>query len=226
LIRQFFGTPDDVEPMELTIENTTVGATVPTPLSLDAAIQGVLRSAAMFSRSIPRFLDELASKPAPNTFKTDIGDPTSGGGVPGGNAVTARWLIEPDQALIIRVRPPVPCEYWDVQVGNGWYETFDYRHHFSGLTDAAAFSDDGLVTLVLSEHDPGTVNWLETAGHRAGHIAIRWTLTEGRLPLPETELIPVSDVRQSTGLPTVTFEERAAERALLEQSVERRFRRW
>jgi hypothetical protein len=226
LVRQFFGTPDDVDTMQLTIENVTEGATVPAPLSLDAAVAGVHRAATMFSRSIPRFLDELASKPLPNTFKTDIGDPTSGGGVPGGNAVTARWLLEADEALLVRVRPPVPCGYWDVQVGNGWYETFDYRHHFSGLTDAAAHSDDGLVTLVLAEQDPGTVNWLETAGHRAGHLAIRWTLTEGQLPIPETEVVPVADVARLTGLPTVSPGERAAQRALLAQSLERRFRAW
>jgi hypothetical protein len=130
---------------------------------------------------------------------------------------------EPDEALIVRVVPPSPCAYWDVQVGNGWYESFDYRQHFSGLTcDGAHIGDNGTVILVLSEHDPGTVNWLETVGHRAGHIAIRWQLTK-ELPVPETQVVPVGDVATVTGLPRVSPEQRSRERAALRSSFDARF---
>jgi hypothetical protein len=162
-----------------------------------------------------------------NSFKTDIGDPTSSGGVPGGNAVTGRWALELDEALIIRVTPPVPCAYWDVQVGNGWYETFDYRHHVSGLTcEGAHLADDGSVTLVLSSQDPGTVNWLAAAQHREGHIAIRWQLTNGQLPVPETTVVSVGEVQTLTGLPAASAADRAATRAQLRHSFDARFRRW
>ncbi len=228
LVRQFFATPDDVEPMALTLENLTAGDAPPPPLGLGTAVAGLQRATGLFAVMVPMMQGELLDKgTATNTFATDIGDPTStSGGVPGGNAVTARWALGPDEALVVRVMPPTPCAYWDVQVGNGWYESFDYRHHFSGLTcDGVHLEHDGSVVLVVADRDPGVANWLEAAGHREGHVAIRWQLTEGNLPLPDTTVVPVADVAAVTGLPTVAPGERARQRALLASSFDARFRR-
>jgi hypothetical protein len=228
LVRQFFPTPGEVEPMALTLENLTAGAEVPAPLRLATAIAGLRRATGMFSVMVPMMQGELLAKgAAKNSFATDIGDPTSNtGGVPGGNAVTARWALDPDEALLVTVTPPEPCAYWDVQVGNGWYESFDYRHRFSGLTCAGAVTrDDGSFTLVLADRDPGVANWLEAAGHREGHIAIRWQLSDGNLPIPETRVVPVGAVAAVTGLPVVDAEERRRQRALLAASFDARFQR-
>lgn len=226
LVRQFFATPDDVEPMELTLENLTAGAGLPRPLALATAVAGLQRATGLFGFMVPMMQGELLGKGGEkNSFATDIGDPTStSGGVPGGNAVTARWSLEPDEALVVRVRPPEPCAYWDVQVGNGWYESFDYRHRFSGLTcDGAHLEADGSVILVVADRDPGVANWLEAADHREGHIAIRWQLTGGDLPIPATSVVKTDDVAAATGLPAVSLEERARQRALLAHSFDARF---
>jgi hypothetical protein len=227
LVRQFFATPDAVEPMTLTLENLTHGDALPRPLALGTAIAGVRRATAMFGAMVPMMQGELLGKGghAVNSFATDIGDPTStSGGVPGGNAVTARWALAPDEALVVRVTPPKPCAYWDVQVGNGWYESFDYRHHFCGLTcEGAQLEPDGSVVLIVAERDPGVANWLETAGHGEGHIAIRWQLTEGNLPIPETTVVRVGEVAAVTGMAPVTRQERSRQRALLAESFDARF---
>jgi hypothetical protein len=226
LVRQFFATPDAVEPMQLTLENLTADTGLPKPVTLDTTVAGVRRAAGMFSVMLPMMQGELLGKGATkNAFKTDIGDPTStSGGVPGGNAVTARWALEPNEALIVRVLPPTPCAYWDVQVGNGWYESFDYRHRFSGLTcDGVHVEADGSVVLVVSDQDPGVANWLEASGHREGHIAIRWQLTEGNLPIPETSVVKADEVVALTGLPAVDAAERARQRTLLARSFDARF---
>ncbi len=226
LVRQFFATPDDVEPMRLTLENLTSGADLPLPVTLDSVVAGMARAAAMFSVMLPMMQGELLGKgEKKNAFKTDIGDPTStSGGVPGGNAVTARWALACDEALVVRVKPPTPCAYWDVQVGNGWYESFDYRHRFSGLAcDGVHLEPDGSVVLVVCDRDPGVANWLEACGHREGHIAIRWQLTEGKLPIPETSVVPVGQVAALSGLPRVTAAERDAQRVQLARSFDARF---
>lgn len=227
LVRQFFGTTDDVRPMDLSIENVTSDDGPPAPLTLDRAVAGLDLAAARMSMLLPAMQGELIAKGAEkNAFATDVGDPTSNfGGVPGGNAVTSRWSLEPDQALLVRVTPPEPCAYWDVQVGNGWYESFDYRSHISGLTcEQAHLHDDGSVTLVVADRDPGTVNWLEAAGHREGHIAIRWQLTEGNLPVPACTVVPAAEVAASTGLPAVDADERSRQRRALRRAFEARFR--
>lgn len=232
LVRQFFGTWDDVVPMDVTIENLGAGpgdraARAPEPLTLDVAVAQLARSAGQFSVMVPMMQGELAAKgEALNTFETDIGAPTSNsGGVPGGNAVTARWCLEPDEALVVTVTPPTPCAYWDVQVGNAWYESWDYRWYLSGLTcEQAHLADDGSVTFVIAERDPGVVNWLEAAGHRQGHVAVRWQLTDGQLPIPETKVVKVAEVASLTGLPAVTPTERLAHRRALAAAFDSRFR--
>ena len=225
LLRQFFPTPDRVEPMQnLTIENLTCATVKPRPLDLETALAMLDRAGAMYSRFIPMFQSEMVAK-TKNSFVTDIGDPTStSGGVPGGNAVTARWSLAHDEALLVQVTPPTPCAYWDVQVGNGWYESFNYRNYFSGLTCAGAdLNTDGSVTLVLSDEDPGTANWLEAAGHSEGHIAIRWQLTDGNLPIPHCTVVKTATVRDQTSLPIVTPEFREQQRQALRYSANARF---
>jgi hypothetical protein len=226
LVRQFFPTPDDVTVMDLKIENLTAPDAPPARFNLETALAGLRRAGGMFGVMVPMMQQELLDKgERKNSFKTDVGDHTSNaGGVPGGNAVTARWALEADEALLVTVTPPDPCAYWDVQVGNGWYESFDYRHHFSGLTcEGAQYNDDGSFTIVVANEDPGVVNWLETVGHREGHIAIRWQLSDD-LPIPETRVVPVVDVARVSGLPAVPVEARAEARAFLADSWEARFR--
>lgn len=227
LLRQFFGTPDDVHPMErLEIENVSSGSQTTVPLRTDDIAGQLARAAATFSILVPLMQSEMIEKAsAKNYFVTDIGDPTSiSGGVPGGNAVTARWALEPDEALVVEVTPPTPCGYWDVQVGNGWYESFDYRNVFSGFTcDNAHVNDDGSVAIVVAERDPGTANWLETAHHREGHMAIRWQLSEGHLPIPHCTVVRVTEVAERWALPPVSPEQRARERRKLVQSFDARF---
>ena len=227
LIRQFFGTPDDVRPMDLTIENITSGDEPAPPLTLEAAVGGLDRATNMFKAVVPLMQWEILDKAgAKNSFKTDIGDHTSNsGGVPGGNAVTGRWALEPDEALIVEVTPPKNCAYWDVQVGNGWYESWDYNSVFSGLTCENAYVEaDGSITLVVSEQDPGTVNWLEAAHHREGHIAIRWQLSDGDLPIPRCTVVDVNSVRSATSLPAVTTDTRQSQRKQLAVAFDARFR--
>jgi hypothetical protein len=227
LVRQFFGTSDDVRPMDLTIENESTGDEPPAPLTLDDALARLELAAARMALLLPAMQGELIAKGATkNAFATDVGDPTSNfGGVPGGNAVTSRWRLEPHEALLVQVTPPSPCAYWDVQVGNGWYESWDYRSRFSGLTcEQAHLHDDGSVTIVVAEQDPGTANWLETAGHREGHLAIRWQLTEGTLPIPACTVVDVVDVVARTGLPAVGPEERGRQRRALRAAFDARFR--
>ncbi len=227
LIRQFFSDRDDVSPMDLRIENLTRGHEPKALLTLPEVGKRLDASAAFFDMMVPIMQQEMVDQGARlNTFETDIGNPTSNtGGVPGGNGVTARWALNADEALLVTFTPPSSCPYWDIQVGNGWYESWDYRHFFSGMTHSQAhYNADGSVTVVVSEQDPGTVNWLQAAGHEQGHIAVRWLLTDGELPLPDCQVVSVSAVSSLVDLETVLPSERDQQKRRHRESVERRFR--
>lgn len=227
IVRQFFADWNDVRPMDLTIENLTRGGTPKPFLSIEEAVGRMERATQNFMMMLPAMQAELASKAgALNRFAPDVGDFTKNqGGVPGGSAVTMRWRLEAGEALVIRIVPPSPCAYWDIQVGNIWYESFDYRHFFSGIADRQAVrSSDGSIVVVLSELDPGTPNWLQTAGHREGHLAVRWQLTDGQLPLPECRVVQVTEAAGLTGGACIDAATRSQQRKKMRQAVERRFR--
>jgi hypothetical protein len=84
------------------------------------------------------------------------------------------WAVEPDEALVISVRPP-RCFYWNFELTNEWMISMDYRYRLSSLnSEQAVLEDDGSLVIVLSHVDPGVPNWLDAAGYTSGEINQRW----------------------------------------------------
>lgn len=93
------------------------------------------------------------------------------------------WELGEDEALVVELRPP-DCEYWNLQIGNHWLESFDYFHRNTHVNqETAVAEDDGTVRVVIAGREPGLPNWLDTAGHRRGGLALRWV---GAQTVPET----------------------------------------
>ena len=130
----------------------------------------------------------------------------------------------PDEALIVEVEPPQGI-YWSFSIGNPWWETIRYGRHQSSLNAHQAVVDaDGVVRVVLCEHDPGVANWLDTAGHSNGPIILRCVRTE-TAPTPSTRVVPFCDVRAALPVdtPTVTPDERMVILAARRRAVRERF---
>ncbi len=82
--------------------------------------------------------------------------------------------LGPDQAWIIEFEPP-ECEYWNIQIGNHWLESLDFEHYPTSLNHhTAAVEADGTVRVVVARRNPNHPNWLDTAGHARGGLALRW----------------------------------------------------
>ncbi len=85
------------------------------------------------------------------------------------------WELADDEALVIDVASVPACDFWNLQINNYWMESLDYRHHNICINKHSAhYNNDGGITLILSQRDPGQPNWLETAGHRNGTMCLRW----------------------------------------------------
>ena len=98
------------------------------------------------------------------------------------------WDIPSGKGLKIRTSIP-DCEGWNFQLNNIWMESLDYRYHDIHINNASAkLDDDGGVTIIVSERDPGFGNWLDTAGHTRGTMLLRWTGAEDH-PVPICEVI-------------------------------------
>jgi hypothetical protein len=81
-----------------------------------------------------------------------------------------------------------------------WYISLDYVNHQTSLTaDQARIDPDGMLRFVISEQDPGVVNWIERTGHSRGYVQLRWQrLTRDLTPEdgPSVQVVPMADVQE------------------------------
>jgi hypothetical protein len=103
-----------------------------------------------------------------------------------------------DQAMIVSVPACADAPYQGIQLGTMWYVSLDYINHQTSLTaDQARIDPDGRIRFVISERDPGVVNWLERTGHARGYIQIRWQRVSrdlGPADGPEVEIVDVDEL--------------------------------
>lgn len=122
---------------------------------------------------------------------------------PGGLATqfssVGHYDLADEEAMIITV-PASEAPYQGFQLGSMWYISLDYINHQTSLTaDQARIDPDGKIRYVVSERDPGLVNWIERTGHAKGYLQIRWQrLSRDLKPSdgPAVEVVPVSELAQ------------------------------
>lgn len=195
-IRQTFLDRSTEEPAQLRIERLdSVGP--PTALTL-AALDGRLADALAFARHVATTFTDWTEgyRQHPNHLPpADQAKCLAAGGDPNIYFYRSYWQLGPDEALVVRI-PRVPaCHTWNLQVDNYWQESMDRRLHRSHINKHTAVPDaDGGVTAVIAHRDPGVPNWLDTAGHRLGHFAMRWVRAAEYVD-PQTRTCHLRDLR-------------------------------
>ena len=103
------------------------------------------------------------------------------------------WELGPQEALVIEFMPP-PCDYWNLQIGNHWLESLDYFHRNTHVNQqTAVLGDDGSARIIVAGRDPGVPNWLDTAGHARGGLALRW-VGAAQNPTTHCRVVPVDSL--------------------------------
>ncbi|MHA3019219.1 hypothetical protein ACXPWS_02985 [Mycobacterium sp. BMJ-28] len=111
----------------------------------------------------------------PNVFEPPRVTP---GGLTTQFSAVGYFELEPHQALVVTV-PLSDAPYQGFQLGSMWYISLDYINHQTSLNAHQSNVDpDGNIRLVISEHNPGVANWIETVGHRRGFMKFRWQRTD------------------------------------------------
>jgi hypothetical protein len=119
------------------------------------------------------------------------------GGDPSIHYHNSCWRLGPDEALVIRFRPPRRCRTWNFQLSNFWMESLDYRYHRIAINaDTALLEKDGGVRIVVSHRESGPPgeNWLTTAGHSHGAMLLRYVEAE-EFPPVTTDVVPLSQLQ-------------------------------
>jgi hypothetical protein len=96
------------------------------------------------------------------------------------------WQLEPGQAWVIETEVP-EAPYWNFQLSNWWMESLDWDKRIT-VNKHTAKLEDGRLTLVVADHDPGWGNWIDTAGHTSGTALIRWVNADSH-PLPTCRVL-------------------------------------
>jgi len=104
------------------------------------------------------------------------------------------WELEEGEVFEVILEPPAAFDYWNLQIGNHWLESLDYLHRNTHVNhETAVVEDDGSVRILVAARDPGHPNWLDTAGHRRGALALRWVGASESPPQPRTRVRGLDD---------------------------------
>jgi hypothetical protein len=82
------------------------------------------------------------------------------------------WKVAEDEVVVVDFVPPT-TDYWALQLCDRWYQCFPDRRSNINNREATA-NADGSVRILISDGDPGMLNWLDTSGHRVGVMFFRW----------------------------------------------------
>jgi hypothetical protein len=201
-IRQFYGNWDTETRMSCRIERVDLDGPAPPPTAEDVARR--LDETMQWLREDSEYWTKFVSyyRPWPNQFIE--GTPKWMNSDAGRVRINrsfwfCHWEVEPDEALIIQVRPP-RCNYWNFEFLNEWMISMDYRYRISSINgEQAVYEDDGSVVIVVSHVDPGVPNWLDCGGYTSGQIDQRWVeVFEGEeYPEFQTKLVKLGDLGAS-----------------------------
>jgi len=196
VIRQSYLDRDAEQPGSYRIER--VGDPLPPPPPYDPAALvralqrtslGVMGTAATFAAWTELFMTRPNELPdwGQDMFQRAGGDPEI-------FYLHGYWRLEPGQAWVIETAVPA-CPYWNFQLDNWWMESMDYRHHKVTVNKhTARRNDDGSLTLVVADADPGWGNWIDTTGHTSGTALLRW-LGATDHPLPTCRVVDLEAAR-------------------------------
>ncbi len=230
LVRQFFSDWATESHADLHLE--CLDATGP-PARLDPVrTASLIDEVAEETNNVPKFWTDYAvgyrNRGEINTFDHVEGK-FSGEGLGGSDqqAYGGCWYeVGPDEALLFEVTPP-NCLYWNIQVGDTWFQSLDYVNLPTTLNDSQARLDpDGVLRVVISHEDPGTQNWIALGGCPQGALTYRWNNADSA-PVPTLRLMPVSEIADCLhpDTPQLSADERGVLDAERRRHALRRFTR-
>ena len=230
VVRRIVSDWDRTEPGLWEVANlTTLGRGAPraTPDSIMAGLQGAAEHARSLRALLTighrlvfqlRLRPNKMSEPVASNADFPMSEPFQ--------AVSRGYFkLESDEALIVDV-PVADCLYTGFQLANPWMESPDYGSHQTSLNNATVHVDaDQRIRYVVSEQDPGTPNWIDTAGYPEGSLFARWAYCDEYPSDITSQVVRVADLPGLVppGTPRVSPEERARIIASRQLAISRRY---
>lgn len=194
LVRQTFFVKGQEEPAEVAIEAINP-AEHDSAITLDEVSSALQQSCNFIGGTAALFIHWAETFKAGHFNTLDTVDQSMffrAGGDPMIHYLHGWWELEDGEALEITTNI-ADCEGWNFQLNNIWMESLEYRYHPIHTNNALCdYNEDGTVTIVVSDKNPGYGNWLKTCGHRRGTMLFRWTGADEH-PVPQTRVVKIND---------------------------------
>lgn len=160
---------------------------------VDKALQGagffVAGTASLFAKWAEDFRQHPNTLPR---FNPDVA--LAAGGDPNIAYYHGYFQLQDDEALEITFTPPA-CDFWNLQLGNYWLESLDYRYFPVHINKGTAhYNEDGSVRLVISKQKIAVKNWLDTCGRNEGTMCLRW-IRAAEHPQPQVRVVKISELK-------------------------------
>lgn len=189
-IRQTLLRRREQRPAEIEFERVA-GGEPPAPLDPVTLVSQLDRVGATIDGVVAQFIDWSESFRG-HRFEIEALDPkfdATAQGDPSTSAHYSYWELDDDKVFVVELDPPEHYDYWNLQIGNHWLESLDYMFYDTHVNHETAVPDlDGRIRVRISAQDPGGPNWLRTAGHRRGSLALRWVGASETPPKPRTRV--------------------------------------
>ena len=201
-------------------------AIAPAPLGSDDVTRALDAAARWLEQNVP-FWQGFTERRRSEVGDNRIERPGSGGpmGSDGILYSAGFFALAPGECLVVTVDEPV-APYWALQLYSlGWYEGIEPSRRLSSVNHTQAHVDaDGRVRFVIALDDPGTPNWLDPGGHRAGMMHFRAVGCTSE-PDAMAAVVALADLRASLPAdhPVVGTAERAEAIALRRRLGQHRF---
>lgn len=170
--------------------------TAPPPRLDDRDLAQRFRAAANFLRD----LTNINPLPALPELKNQIAEPypvpAQTYGWAAGDACYAMggFDLGEDEALVLEGVSP-ECVFWNMCLWNPYMQTYDYRYENVTINGGQVkYETDGSWRIVIAAQDPGSANWVSTAGHRKGVIWFRWFLAAAQPQRPKATVVPMESL--------------------------------
>jgi hypothetical protein len=166
----------------------------PTPAGLAAALD---RCAAWVEASIDSW-QAYAANARDRLPHNSFGPPrTPPGGAPSIAYGSGIWDLGPDDALVATFPAP-DADYWSWALHTmHWLDSGDFDARSTSINLTQAHVDaDGQVRIVVAGRDPGSANWIDTAGQPVGMLVYRYVGAR-TTPEPAGRVVPIAAVREA-----------------------------
>jgi len=228
LVRQYFADWERERPGDFAIERVGADAAPPALRSdqiaarLERLVTWLDRGGALWERMSRGLVEGMA----PNSLLvTRPEESNQRAGLRGQAYAIGNFRCAVDEAVIVRFNPP-SCRHWNVSLANWWWESLDFGNRQTSLNAHQGRLDaDGAFRGVIAHVDPGIPNWLDTAGHQRGTLAIRFLLAD-EAPKVELERVTLGELAAALPLstPRVAPAQRVAQLEQRRDAVQRRYR--